>query len=167
MRLERPSMKWKEEHAAYRNEWDEDRMIPSSFNWDEGIPYETYLEELALREAGHGKWLPCTNYFLVDDTQRVVGMIDIRHDLNEYLHQVGGHIGYGIRPSERRKGYATWMLSEALKVTDTLGISSVLITCNEDNVGSAKTIQKNGGIEDGSFTEEDGTVVRRFWIKKD
>ena len=121
---------------------------------------------LAKREEGHGKWLPCTNYFLVDDTDRVVGMIDIRHDLNEYLHQVGGHIGYGVRPSERRKGYATWMLSEALKVTDTLGLNPVLITCNQDNMGSAKTIQNNGGQEDESFTEEDGTVVRRFWIHR-
>ncbi|REB05253.1 GNAT family N-acetyltransferase [Sporosarcina sp. BI001-red] len=93
-------------------------------------------------------------------------MIDIRHGLNEYLHQVGGHIGYGIRPSERQRGYATWMLAEALKVTDSLGITSVLVTCNDDNIGSAKTIQNNGGEEDVSVTEEDGTVVRRFWINR-
>ncbi|MBD7908574.1 GNAT family N-acetyltransferase [Sporosarcina gallistercoris] len=166
MRLERPSLKWKEEHIAYMNEWDESRMTPSSFQLEEGSSYESYLEELAKREEGQGKWLPCTNYFLVDDMDRIVGMIDIRHDLNEYLHQVGGHIGYGVRPSERRKGYATWMLSEALKVTDTLGINPVLITCNHDNMGSAKTIQNNGGQEDESFTEDDGTVVRRFWIHR-
>lgn len=166
MRLVRPSLEWKEEHEAYMKEWDEERMTPSSFHLKEGIPYEDYLKELAKREAGHDKWLPCTNYFLVDDTDRVVGMIDIRHDLNEYLHQVGGHVGYGIHPSERRKGYATWMLAEALKLTDTLGINSVLITCNEENIGSAKTIQNNGGVEDESFTEDDGTVVRRFWIHR-
>ena len=129
-------------------------------------PYEVYLEELARGEAGHGKWLPCTNYFLVDETDRVVGMIDIRQELNEYLRQVGGHIGYGIRPSERRKGYATLMLAEALKVTDALVISNVLVTCNEENIGSVKTIQNNGGREDESFTEDDGTVVRRFWINQ-
>lgn len=167
MRLERPSMKWKDEHEAYMDEWDEEGMTPSSFHLDSGISYENYLEELHKREAGHGKWLPCTNYFLVDDTDRVVGMIDIRHDLNEYLHQFGGHIGYGVRPSERRKGYATRMLAEALKVTDTLGIKSVLVTCNEENIGSAKTIQHNGGKEDVSMIEEDGTVVRRFWIDRE
>lgn len=166
MRLVRPSLEWKEEHEACMKEWDEERMTPSSFHLNEGVPYEDYLKELAKREAGHDKWLPCTNYFLVNDTDRVVGMIDIRHDLNEYLHQVGGHIGYGIRPSERRKGYATRMLAEALKVTDELGINSVLITCNNDNIGSAKTIQNNGGVEDESFTEDDGTVVRRFWIHR-
>ena len=100
-------------------------------------------------------------------TKRVVGMIDIRHDLNEYLHQFGRHIGYGVRPSERRKGYATRMLAEALKVTDKLGIKSVLVTCNEENIGSAKTIQHNGSREDVSRTEEDGTVVRRFWIERE
>ena len=141
-------------------------MIPSSFQFGENCPYEVYLEELARGEAGHGKWLPCTNYFLVDETDRVVGMIDIRQELNEYLRQVGGHIGYGIRPSERRKGYATLMLAEALKVTDALGISNVLVTCNEENIGSVKTIHNNGGREDESFTEDDGTVVRRFWINQ-
>lgn len=167
MRLERPSMKWKDEHEAYMKEWDEDGMTPSSFHLNDRIPYEVYLEELRNRESGQGKWLPCTNYFLVDETDRVVGMIDIRHDLNEYLHQFGGHIGYGVRPSERRKGYATQMLAEALKVTDRLGIKSVLVTCNEENIGSAKTIQHNGGKEDVSLTEEDGTVVRRFWINRE
>ncbi len=167
MRLERPSMRWKEEHEAYRDEWDEERMTPSSFHIAVETPYEIYLEELALREAGHGKWLPCTNYFLVDDTNRIVGMIDIRHELNEHLHQVGGHIGYGVRPSERRKGYATRMLAEALKVTEGLGIDAVLVTCNDDNIGSTKTIENNGGVEDTSFIEVDGTVVRRFWIKRE
>lgn len=165
MRLERPSMKWRREHIAYMKEWDEDRMTPSSFHLNESIPYETYLEELAVKEAGHGNRVPNTNYFLVDD-ERIIGMVNIRHGLNDYLRQVDGHIGYGIRPSERRKGYATYLLSEALNITDQLGIRSVLVTCNEDNISSAAVIVKNGGVEDEGFLEPHGNLVRRFWIER-
>ena len=166
MRLERPSLKWETEHIAYMREWDEDRMTPSSFHLKEDIPYETYLEELAVKEAGDGNRVPNTNYVLVDDDERIIGMVNIRHNLNDYLRQVDGHIGYGIRPSERRKGYATYLLSEALKITVWLGIRSVLVTCNGDNVGSAAVIVNNGGVEDESFTEPHGNVVRRFWIER-
>lgn len=166
MRLERPSLKWKTEHIAYMNEWDDDRMTPSSFQLQEDIPYEEYLEEMAAKEAGLGNRMLNTSYFLIDDSERIVGMVNIRHGLNDYLRQVGGHIGYGIRPSERRKGYATFLLSEALKVTDQLGIRSVLVTCNEDNIGSAAVILNNGGVEDESLIESHGNVVRRFWIER-
>ncbi|MCG7346008.1 GNAT family N-acetyltransferase [Sporosarcina sp. ACRSL] len=166
MRLERPSLNWEAEHLAYMKEWDEDRIKPSSFHWPDGIPYEAYLEHLATREVGQGGRMPNTNYFLVDDDERIIGMVNIRHGLNDYLRMVDGHIGYSIRPSEQRKGYATYLLSEALKVTDQLGIRSVLVTCNEDNIGSAAVILKNGGVEDESFTEPHGNIVRRFWIKR-
>ncbi|WP_262176840.1 GNAT family N-acetyltransferase [Saccharococcus sp. Marseille-Q5394] len=166
MRLERPSLKWKTEHITYMNEWDDDRMTPSSFHLQADIPYEVYLEEMAAKEAGLDNRMLNTNYFLIDDNERIVGMVNIRHGLNDSLRQIGGHIGYGIRPSERRKGYATYLLSEALKKSDLLGIRSVLVTCNEDNVGSAAVIIKNGGVEDESFTEPHGNVVRRFWIER-
>ena len=109
--------------------------------------------------------MPSTNYFLVDENNRVLAMVDIRHELTDYLQNVGGHIGYGVRPAARRKGHATMILSEALKKCDELGIRRVLVTCNDDNIGSARTIVKNGGVEDKSFIEDDGTVVRRFWIE--
>ena len=165
MRLVRPSIEWKNEHEDYMKEWDESRITPSSFNVVGHEDYETYLGALQIRESGDGKWVPSTNYFLVGYNDRILAMVDIRHDLTDYLHNVGGHIGYGVRPAERRKGYATWILAEALKKCGELGIDRVLVTCNEDNIGSAKTIEKNGGIEDKSFIEEDGTVVRRFWIE--
>ncbi|MBO0587893.1 GNAT family N-acetyltransferase [Sporosarcina sp. E16_8] len=166
MRLIRPSIEWKNEHEDYLKEWDEPRMTPSSFNLAGYENYEVYLDALEIRESGDEKWVPSTNYFLVDDTDRVLAMVDIRHSLTDYLHNVGGHIGYGVRPAERRKGYATLILAEALKKCDELEINRVLVTCNDDNIGSAKTIMKNGGIEVKSFIEEDGTVVRRFWIEK-
>ncbi len=166
MRLVRPSVEWKKEHEEYMKEWGNHRMTPSSFNLAGYENYEAYLTALKIRESGDGEWVPCTNYFLVDDTDRVLAMVDIRHVLTDYLHNVGGHIGYGVRPAARRQGHATRILAEALKKCDELGIQRVLVTCNNDNIGSAKTIIKNGGIEDNSFIEEDGTVVRRFWIER-
>ncbi|MFC5602795.1 GNAT family N-acetyltransferase [Sporosarcina koreensis] len=166
MRLERPSLKWEKEHIAYMREWDDGRLKPSSFFLNEGVPYEVYLEELAVKEAGQGERVPNSNYFLVDDDDRIIGMVNIRHSLNDYLRQVDGHIGASIRPSERRKGHATYLLSEALNITDRLGIRFVLVTCNEDNIGSAAVILNNGGVEDESFTEPHGNVIRRFWIER-
>lgn len=164
IRLARPGIEWKKEHEDYVREWDQSRMIPSSFNLDGHESYEAYLEALAIRESGNGKWLPSTNYFLVDEHDRVLAMVDIRHELNDHLLHAGGHIGYSVRPCERRKGYATRILAEALLKCKELGIHRVLVTCDADNIGSAKTILHNGGIEDSSFTEDDGNVVRRFWI---
>ncbi|MEW9677288.1 GNAT family N-acetyltransferase [Lentibacillus sp. L22] len=165
MRLERPSLKWKEEHENYVKEWGPARMIPSSFNLSGYDTYEAYLEALAIREGGTDKWLPSTNYFLINDHERIVAMVDIRHELNEFLYHVGGHIGYSTRPSERKKGYATIILKEALNKCRELDIDRVLVTCDEDNIGSAKVILNNGGVEENSFKDTDGTVTRRFWIE--
>jgi predicted acetyltransferase len=164
MHLVRPSMEWENEHRAYVAEWGLERLIPSGFNIEEFGSYEVYLQELSIREKGHGKWLPCSNYFLVNEENRILGMLDIRHELNDFLYRIGGHIGYSVRPSERRRGYATYILAEALHKCRELGMDKVLITCDEDNIGSAKVIMNNGGIEDYSETDADGIVKRRFWI---
>ncbi|MDY0394384.1 GNAT family N-acetyltransferase [Virgibacillus halophilus] len=164
MRLTRPDVKWKEEHEAYVSEWGSSRMIPSSFNLNGYESYEAYLDALSIRENGNGKWLPSTNYFLVDEHERVLAMVDIRHELNDHLYNAGGHIGYSVRPCERRKGYATRILAEALMKCKELGIHKVLVTCDADNIGSAKTILHNGGVEDRPFMADNGNVVRRFWI---
>jgi predicted acetyltransferase len=94
----------------------------------------------------------------------ILGSVNIRHCLNEDLLFRGGHIGYGIRPTQRKKGYATLMLGLALEKCREMGLKKVLVTCNQDNIGSAKTIRNNGGILENEVTEENGTVIKRFWI---
>lgn len=95
---------------------------------------------------------------------RVVGMIDLRHYIEGTpLETWGGHIGYSVRPSERRKGYATAMLGLCLEKSRELGLKKVLVTCHDGNVGSEKVIRANGGVYDSSVSV-DGEMVKRFWI---
>ncbi len=96
---------------------------------------------------------------------RMIGTIQIRHELNEYLLNIGGHIGDGVRPSERRKGYATEMIRLALEKCKEIGLDKVLITCNKDNIGSRKSIQNNGGILENETLDEIGKELQRFWIE--
>ena len=94
----------------------------------------------------------------------IVGMIDLRQRLNDFLAEYGGHIGYSVRPDERRKGYAKRMLALALEEARGRGISRVLITCDDDNVASARTIEANGGVFERTACL-DGEVLRRYWIE--
>jgi predicted acetyltransferase len=94
---------------------------------------------------------------------RIFGMINFRHYLNQSLEKTGGHIGYSIRPSEWRKGYAKAMLSLCLEKCHSFGLEKVLITCDDDNVGSRKTIISNSGIFDGKVSTETG-YTERYWV---
>jgi predicted acetyltransferase len=97
---------------------------------------------------------------------RLVGMIQVRHYFNDYLEKYAGHIGYSIRPSERRKGYAKQMLKMALQFCHEIGLEKVLITCIDGNVGSEKTILANGGVYESTIHEPNENVeLKRFWIK--
>lgn len=103
--------------------------------------------------------------FLLDkDTGRPLRAVNIRHYLNDSLLQEGGHIGDGIRPSERRKGYATEMVRLALVECKKLGIDKVLMICDKDNIGSAKSILKNSGVLENEFVNSDGEIEQRYWI---
>ena len=123
-----------------------------------------YLEHLEQKVETDG-WVTDSVFFLLDeDRDRLLGAVNIRHYLNEKLLRDGGHIGDGIRPSERRKGYATELIRLALAECKTLGIDKVLITCDKDNIGSAKSIRKNGGMLENELTTSDGDIVERYWI---
>ena len=112
--------------------------------------------------------MPDSVLFLLDvERDILLGAVNIRHYLNDYLLQFGGHIGDGIRPSERRKGYATEMIRLALIECKKLGIDRVLMVCDKSNIGSAKSIINNGGILENEFVDEDGEINQRYWIDLD
>lgn len=95
----------------------------------------------------------------VEQDGRLVGTIHLRHELNEILREQGGHIGYGVRPSARRRGVATAALAAMRRLAAERGIERLLLTCDDDNAGSARTIEANGGV-----LEEVRGGVRRYWV---
>lgn len=125
--------------------------------------FERYLEELEVTEPRDGL-VPDSTFFCLDRDRNIfVGAVNIRHSLNEYLLRSGGHIGDGIRPSERRKGFATAMVALALEECRRMGMNRVLMCCDRDNIGSARSILRNGGVLENEI-EDDGEIVQRYWI---
>ena len=117
--------------------------------YEEGMPFGRYLEVLAEQARGE-HLLPghvASTFLFAFVGSRIVGRVSIRHELNPYLERVGGHIGYAVVPEFRRRGVATEMLRQALVIArDELGLRRVLVTCDDDNVGSIRTIEKSGGV---------------------
>lgn len=124
---------------------------------------ELYTDPATLPE---GKVLATQFITVRESDDRVVGFLQVRHYLNDFLAQFGGHIGYCVRPSERRKGYATEQLRQGLAYCkEKLGLDKVLITCLTDNEGSRRTILSQGGVYDGTVHELGEDVdLERYWI---
>ncbi|GAB6471964.1 GNAT family N-acetyltransferase [Bacillus cereus] len=164
-----PTTDLQDEYLDFYNEWKDsgETMIPWVISKDPSN-FPAMVQELLDAHNGVNlpqSWVPDSTYWLVTDNNRIVGAVNIRHSLTEHLFNAGGHIGYGIRPSERRKGYATKLLELSLEKTKKLNITRALVVCDEGNTASEKTILHNGGVRDDDFIEEDGNVVRRFWIE--
>ena len=166
--LVKPDLSYADEIIKYKEEsLAESPIINGSAGLDRLSSIEDWLEELNKRscEDTVPKGLvPSSTYLAVREKDNyIVGMIDIRHYLNEYLTQVGGNIGYGVRKTERNKGYAKQMLKLALEKCKELKIKKVLITCDEDNIASEKVIlSANAKLED--IRNVDGENKKRFWI---
>ena len=167
-----PDITFKEEAINFIEEFKEfnsningtgglDRYLENYDNWlkklDRDLDYENIKPDR----------VPANTYFAITENYRkIIGMINIRHRLNNHLIEKGGHIGFGVRLKEIRKGYATKILSLGLTRCKELKIQSVLITCDKDNVASAKTIQKNGGIMENEIYDKDtNKIIQRYWIK--
>lgn len=128
--------------------------------------YSAFCDNLK-EETVRDELVPATTYMAISiDDGRLIGMIDIRHRLNDYLINFGGHIGYSVRKSERQQGYATEMLALALTECTKLNIKKVLITCDKYNATSAKTIIKNGAKLENEILEGN-RITQRYWITLD
>ena len=126
--------------------------------------YKSIFDNLKEETVGKGL-VPAATYIAIStNDDRLIGMINVRYRLNDSLLNYGGHIGYSVRKSDRNKGYATEMLALALKECIKLGIDRVLITCDKDNIASAKTIINNGGILENEVQERN-EIVQRYWIE--
>lgn len=168
-KLVKPQSDLKYEYLSFYQEWKEsgEDMVPWVISKDPS-DFQGMLNSLSDSEKGLGVpegWVPDSTFWLINHHNRVLGAVNIRHRLTEYLFNAGGHIGYGIRPSERRKGLATILLGLSLIEAKKLGIEDALVVCDAVNIGSEKTIIKNGGKPDTDFIEDDGNVIKRYWIK--
>jgi len=126
--------------------------------------YDLWLSMIKESEQPNkpGK-VPSSTYFIFDE-DILIGAVNIRHFLNDSLIQSGGHIAYGVRPTQRKKGFAKKALKECLRVCKQLNINSVLLTCDKDNIGSAKVIISQGGALENEFVNDEGVIEQRYWI---
>lgn len=163
-----------EEHKLEADEFKKEffdsgeTVINGSALFDQ-LDYTEWLEHTKkyrrVETAGED-WVPSTTFFAVrKEDKKIVGMIDIRHHIRHpFLLEYGGHIGYAVRPSERRKGYASEMLALAIDYAKEIGLDKVMLGCYTDNAGSVKTIQKCGGklVEEKLYS--DGKPMYIYWI---
>lgn len=151
---------------------DEQAFIKATLEWDnapgftwttpsEGQSFSDFIHSLNQNEKGINLptgYVPATVLcgFVGDD---LVARVNLRHTLNDFLLKVGGHIGYGVIPSYRRKGVAKAMLQGALRECMNLGLKKILVTCDDDNIASAKTIESADGVLEDTIDSK-----RRYWI---
>ncbi|MTH54393.1 GNAT family N-acetyltransferase [Bacillus mangrovi] len=164
VKLVEPHKRYEKEYRTFYEEWilSSEKIVPWTAA-ENPAAFDAFVNWLNHQEE-ETEMVPHSTFWLVEESGKITGAVNIRHSLNESLKIRGGHIGYGVLPSERRKGYATKMLSLALEKAGELGIKEVLVTCDADNKASQKTILRNGGILH-SEEEINGVWIKRFWIQ--
>lgn len=166
--LKFPSLEDKYNVLDFKNEFVfYNSNISGSGGLDKIDSYEEWLNKINRdtkeETCGEGR-VPSTLYLVYRKRDnRLIGILQIRHFLNDILLNHGGHIGDSIRPTERGKGYSTEQIGLALKECKKLNIKNVLITCNKQNIPSAKSIQRNGGMLENEIVDK-GEIIQRYWI---
>ncbi|MBZ9623659.1 GNAT family N-acetyltransferase [Clostridium sp. FP2] len=168
MRLLRPSIEYKQQVLEYKNEFmvKGDNLAGTSYLQKYDV-YEEWMKFVSDNEKESTKHTEVTaSVFLAirEEDNKLIGMINIRHTLNDYLFNYGGHIGYSVRKIERKKGYAKEMLKIALEECRKLGMKKVLLTCDADNIASVRTIKSCGGIFENEVSDNE-LLTQRYWTE--
>ena len=170
VKLIKLTKEYEKELGEMLDEWTNDIEInhtnssPGAIFKNDYHNFDYYLEHLEQKVETKDR-VPGSVYFLLDENRQILlGAVNIRHYLNDKLLFDGGHIGDGIRPSERGKGYGTKMISLALSECKKLGINKVLMCCDKDNIPSRKHIINNGGVLENEVIDSDGSIIERYWI---
>ncbi|WP_051418463.1 GNAT family N-acetyltransferase [Mesoplasma seiffertii] len=163
-----PTIAYKTAIEQYRKDFDH-QVIEGSSQLFLIPSVEEWLDYLENQKAGvnlPSGWVRSLQFLAVDSTtNQLVGMVNIRLSLNDYLLNYGGHIGYSVSPHHRQKGYGTKILQLALQEAAKHDLSSVLVTCKADNIGSIKVIKNNQGIlEDQRYEPKQKVMFNRYWI---
>ncbi len=165
-----PSVKYKNSfHEFYLNyKSSGEDLVPFviKFYKDNINEYIDILDGFTKGENVPKEFVPTTTFWLINNSNEVLGVVNIRHYLNEKMLLSGGHIGYGIAPKYRRKGYGTIILKLALQKAKELDIKKCLVVCDKENVASQKIIQNNNGILESEEYVDNGYICR-YWIKND
>lgn len=170
--LVKPTIDMAQDIQEYK---DEVLSVDPEMNGDGGLDHFNSVESWIEYAKKHDEefvfsdgTVRATTLFSLDKSRdRLIGMIDIRHELNDYLFKFGGNIGYSIRPSERHKGYGKQQLLLGLDYAKSvIGLKRVLITCVNTNEASRKTILACGGkFENELYDSSDNTIMQRYWIE--
>ncbi|WP_328025940.1 GNAT family N-acetyltransferase [Bacillus mycoides] len=168
MKLLKPTYEYSEQIMEYRQAFlhsgEEPHGSCSLQNFDS---IGEWFEKVSTQEGGD---LPSnrvlSSQFFSVENGKIIGFVNIRHRLNPELLWESGHIGYSVHPNKRRQGYATKQLQLSLAEAQKFGLKKVLITCDKANIGSAKTIQKVGGVlENEVVSSNSGEIVQRYWVE--
>lgn len=168
MQLVKPSIKYKQEYLGALEESKGETSDTQLNKPEENQSFEEFVQQFIDNEIGKNLpkgWVPATMFWLLDNNE-IIGRVHIRHELNDYLFKFGGHIGYYIKPSKRNMGYGKKILELSLAEAKKLGLTKILVTCDEDNIGSKKIIEANGGLlENKVESGEDKPQTCRYWIE--
>ena len=144
-------------------------FVPSN-QYQPSASFEHFLKLLAKQERGENLppgFVAATWLFAFNDSGVIVGRVSIRHTLNDYLLKIGGHVGYGVLPEFRKLGYASEILKQTLSYCkNKLALTKILLTCDDNNQGSIRTIEKNGGILENTILSSSNVLKRRYWINQ-